>query len=238
MSGQPSMVASLFNEKPGGYFAHSIVGKMCCGFLYEQGGIAMENLKKKILQEGIALSDQVLKVDTFLNHQVDPVLMKEVGETFASRFAQEGVTKVVTLESSGIAPAVFTALTLNVPLIFARKKKSLTLQDDLLTAEVYSFTKQETSSISVSSKFLSDQDHILIIDDFLANGQAAEGLLKVVEDSGATTAGFGIVIEKAFQDGGKRLREQGHRVESLAILSSLDVGKVTFAEEEAMNESI
>ncbi len=238
MSEQPSMVDSLSYQQPGGYFAHSLVGTMFCGFFVFKGGIAMESLKKKILQEGIALSDQVLKVDTFLNHQIDPVLMKEIGEVFASRFAQEGVTKVLTLESSGIAPAVFTALQLNVPLIFARKKKSLTLQENLLTAEVYSFTKQETSSISVSSKFLSDQDHILIIDDFLANGQAAEGLLKVVEDSGATIAGVGIVIEKAFQEGGKRLREQGHRVESLAILSSLEVGRVTFAEEEAMNESI
>ncbi|WP_165995911.1 xanthine phosphoribosyltransferase [Bacillus sp. Cs-700] len=198
----------------------------------------MENLKKKIKQEGIALTDSVLKVDTFLNHQVDPQLMKEIGEVFANRFANLGVTKVVTLESSGIAPAVFTALTLNVPLIFARKKKSLTLNEDLLTAVVYSYTKQESNTISISSKFLSEQDHVLLIDDFLANGQAAEGLLEVVSKAGATTAGIGILIEKAFQDGGKRLREKGYRVESLAMISELEAGKVTFTEEEIMYESI
>jgi xanthine phosphoribosyltransferase len=198
----------------------------------------MDNLKEKINQEGIALSDSVLKVDTFLNHQVDPQLMKEIGEVFANRFANLGVTKVVTLESSGIAPAVFTALTLNVPLIFARKKKSLTLNEDLLTAEVYSYTKQEANTISISSKFLSEQDHVLLIDDFLANGQAAEGLLEVVAKAGATTAGIGILIEKAFQDGGKRLREKGYRVESLAMISELEAGKVTFTEEEIMYESI
>lgn len=198
----------------------------------------MENLKKKIKQEGIALSDSVLKVDTFLNHQVDPQLMKEIGEVFATRFANLGVTKVVTLESSGIAPAVFTALTLNVPLIFARKKKSLTLNEDLLTAVVYSYTKQESNTISISSKFLSEQDHVLLIDDFLANGQAAEGLLEVVAKAGATTAGIGILIEKAFQDGGKRLRDKGYRVESLAMISELEAGKVTFTEEEIMYESI
>jgi len=198
----------------------------------------MENLKKKIKQEGTALSDSVLKVDTFLNHQVDPQLMKEIGEVFANRFANLGVTKVVTLESSGIAPAVFTALTLNVPLIFARKKKSLTLNEDLLTAVVYSYTKQESNTISISSKFLSEQDHVLLIDDFLANGQAAEGLLEVVAKAGASTAGIGILIEKAFQDGGKRLREKGYRVESLAMISELEAGKVTFTEEEIMYESI
>ena len=198
----------------------------------------MERLKKKILDEGTALSNSVLKVDSFLNHQIDPMLMKEIGETFAERYQEAGITKVVTLESSGIAPAVFAALALNVPLIFARKKKSLTLQNDLLTAEVYSFTKQEMSSISISSKFLSVKDHVLIIDDFLANGQAAEGLIKVVESSGATTAGIGIVIEKAFQDGGKRLRDKGYRVESLAMISELEAGKVTFTEEEIMYESI
>ncbi|QHA92105.1 xanthine phosphoribosyltransferase [Bacillus sp. N1-1] len=198
----------------------------------------MDNLKEKINQEGIALSDSVLKVDTFLNHQVDPQLMKEIGEVFANRFANLGVTKVVTLESSGIAPAVFTALTLNVPLIFARKKKSLTLNEDLLTAVVYSYTKQEANTISISSKFLSEQDHVLLIDDFLANGQAAEGLLEVVAKAGATTAGIGILIEKAFQDGGKRLREKGYRVESLAMISELEAGKVTFTEEEIMYESI
>ncbi|MBN8207791.1 xanthine phosphoribosyltransferase [Bacillus sp. NTK071] len=194
----------------------------------------MESLKKKILEEGTALSDTVLKVDSFLNHQVDPKLMNEIGTTFAKLFEEENITKVVTLESSGIAPAVFTALTLNVPLIFARKRKSLTLQEDLLTAEVYSFTKQQTNSISVSKKFLTAQDRVLLIDDFLANGQAAEGLLNVVSQAGATCSGIGIVIEKAFQDGGIRLRKKGYRVESLAKISQLEEGQVTFAEEESL----
>ncbi|WLR60069.1 xanthine phosphoribosyltransferase [Guptibacillus hwajinpoensis] len=191
----------------------------------------MENLMNKISQEGLALSDAVLKVDSFLNHQVDPVLMKEIGEIFASKFQRDSITKVVTLESSGIAPAVFAALTLNVPLIFARKRKSLTLQEDLLTAEVYSFTKEETNTITISSKFLNEEDHVLVIDDFLANGQAAEGLLEVVSKSGASVAGIGIVIEKAFQDGGKRLRSKGIRVESLAKIAKLEAGKVTFVNE-------
>ena len=193
----------------------------------------MDNVKKKILEEGTVLSDTVLKVDSFLNHQVDANLMKEIGDTFAQLFEKEGITKVVTLESSGIAPAVFTALRLNVPLIFARKRKSLTLQEDLLTAEVYSFTKQETSCISIANKFLTNQDHVLIIDDFLANGQAAEGLLDVISQAGATCSGVGIVIEKAFQEGGKRLKEKGYRVESLARVSRLKDGKVTFVEEES-----
>jgi xanthine phosphoribosyltransferase len=191
----------------------------------------MKRLEVKIIQEGSVLSDSVLKVDSFLNHQVDPVLMKEIGEEFASRFQGAGITKIVTLESSGIAPAVMAALTMNVPLVFARKRKSLTLQDGLLTAEVYSFTKEETNTITISEKYIEKDDTVLIIDDFLANGQAAEGLIDIVLQTGAAIAGIGIVIEKAFQDGGRILREKGYRVESLARIQSLQSGKVEFAKE-------
>jgi xanthine phosphoribosyltransferase len=194
----------------------------------------MKRLEMKIIQEGSVLSDSVLKVDSFLNHQVDPVLMKEIGEEFASRFEGAGITKVVTLESSGIAPAVMAALTMNVPLVFARKRKSLTLREGLLTAEVYSFTKEETNTITISEKYIEKNDTVLIIDDFLANGQAAEGLIDIVSQTGASIAGIGIVIEKAFQDGGKLLREKGYKVESLARIQTLQNGKVEFAEEEAL----
>lgn len=190
----------------------------------------MELLKEKIEAEGRVLSEAVLKVDSFLNHQIDPVLMQEIGREFAQLFKNEGVTKVLTLESSGIAPSVMTALELKVPVVFARKRKSLTLTDDLITTTVYSFTKQESNEISVSKKYLQKEDRILIIDDFLANGQAALGLVGMVEKAGADIAGIGIVIEKAFQDGGKKLRELGYRVESLAEIKSLSNGKVTFLE--------
>ncbi|MEK5106272.1 xanthine phosphoribosyltransferase [Cytobacillus sp. FSL K6-0129] len=197
----------------------------------------MELLKEKIKQEGKVLSDTVLKVDSFLNHQIDPELMLEIGKEFAARFKEEGVTKILTLESSGIAPAVMTGLYLNVPVVFARKRKSLTLANDLLTAEVYSFTKQETNEISVSQKFISENDRLLIIDDFLANGQAALGLADIVDQAKASIAGMGIVIEKGFQDGGKQLREKGYKVESLAIVQSLADSKVTFTQVEEMEES-
>ncbi|MBA4536139.1 xanthine phosphoribosyltransferase [Bacillus aquiflavi] len=193
----------------------------------------MKALKDKILTEGIVLSDHVLKVDSFLNHQIDPFLMMEIGKEFANRFKEAKVTKILTIESSGIAPAVMTALTLNVPVIFARKRKSLTLIDDLLTAPIYSFTKKETNEISVSNKFIEAGDQVLIIDDFLANGEAANGLVTIVKEANAHVAGIGIVIEKSFQNGGKKLRELGYRVESLAKIQTLANGKVNFANEEA-----
>lgn len=200
----------------------------------------MDLLKKKIEEEGIILSDQVLKVDSFLNHQIDPHLMFEIGKEFSHRFMNEKITKVLTIESSGIAPSVMTALQLDVPVIFARKRKSLTLVNDLLTASVHSFTKGETNDISVSKKYLTENDRVLIIDDFLANGQAALGLIDIAIQAKAYIAGIGIVIEKAFQDGGKLLRKEGYKVESLARISSLSNGKVTFAtdeKEEILNET-
>ncbi|PEK26445.1 xanthine phosphoribosyltransferase [Bacillus wiedmannii] len=192
----------------------------------------MKVLQEKILNEGKVLSGDVLKVDAFLNHQIDPVLMQEIGKEFAKRFKEENITKIVTIESSGIAPAVMAALELGVKVIFARKRKSLTLQDNMYVANVYSFTKQETNEISLSRNHIAENDRVLIIDDFLANGQAALGLMSLVEQAGASIAGIGIVIEKAFQDGGKKLREQGVRVESLAEIASLDNGTVTFVQQE------
>lgn len=198
----------------------------------------MKQLERKIIEEGIVLSENVLKVDSFLNHQVDPQLMLSIGQAFASLFGGDRITKVLTLESSGIAPAVMTALQMNVPLLFARKRKSLTLTDDLYMEKIYSFTKQEESEVTVSRKFLTADDRVLIIDDFLANGDAALGLARIAEQGEAAVAGIGIVIEKAFQPGREKLTQHGYRVHALARIASLASGKVTFAaESEAQNAS-
>ncbi|MDN7246778.1 xanthine phosphoribosyltransferase [Planococcus shenhongbingii] len=188
----------------------------------------MKQLQEKIRTDGKVLSDSVLKVDSFLNHQIDPVLMQAIGEEVASKFADEGITKILTLESSGIAPAVMTGLVLGVPVVFARKRKSLTLISDLYTASVHSFTKNETNDISVSKDYIKSDDVVLILDDFLANGQAVLGLIDIIEQADAALSGVAIVIEKGFQNGGKMIRDRGVRVESLAIISSLANGKVEF----------
>lgn len=190
----------------------------------------MKLLQQKILNEGKVLSESVLKVDSFLNHQIDPELMQQIGEEFTALFSNKGVTKILTLESSGIAPSVMTGLRLDVPVIFARKRKSLTLIDHLYSAEVYSYTKNETNEISISKDFITSEDVVLVIDDFLANGQAVLGLLDILEQAGASLAGVGIVIEKGFQGGGNMIRERGIQVESLANIASLAGGKVTFTE--------
>jgi xanthine phosphoribosyltransferase len=188
-------------------------------------------LKDKVMAEGIVLGDQVLKVDSFLNHQMDPNLMKEIGREFVQRFEGEQITKILTIESSGIAPAIMTALELNVPMIFARKNKSLTLKNDIFVEKVYSFTKRETNEITVSKKFMNSNDNVLIIDDFLANGEAAFGLARIVQQSGANVVGIGIVIEKSFQPGAKLLQEAGYKLESLVKIASLENNTVTFVEE-------
>ncbi|WP_010093913.1 xanthine phosphoribosyltransferase [Ornithinibacillus scapharcae] len=191
----------------------------------------MKLLKEVIIERGRIISSDVLKVDSFLNHQIDPELMKEIGKEFSRRFQEAGITKILTIESSGIAPAVMTGLELGVPVVFARKRKSLTLVDNLLTAKVYSFTKKETNEISVSNEHLHQEDVVLIIDDFLANGQAVRGLMDIVKQAHSTMAGVGAVIEKGFQSGGNLLREQGIHVESLAIIESLASNQITFREE-------
>lgn len=190
----------------------------------------MDLLKQRILKDGTVLPGNVLKVDNFLNHQVDAQLMDQIGSEFARLFKDEKVTKVVTVESSGIAPALTTAIHLGVPLIFARKHKSLTLTDNLYTASVYSYTKQVSNDISVDMRFLKPDDRILIIDDFLANGQAVQGLLEIAKLANVDVAGVGIVIEKSFQKGRAMIEKTGVRLESLARIASLDNKQVTFVE--------
>lgn len=193
----------------------------------------MEKLVERIKEQGNVLDEGVLKVDAFLTHQVDPQLMKEIGHTFADVFKDKGITKVVTIEASGIAPALYTAEALAVPMIFARKAKSLTMDEELLTASVYSFTKQVTSQVSISKKFLSQDDTVLIIDDFLANGQAAKGLIELCQQAGATVVGIGIVIEKSFQSGRALLEDMDIPVVSLTRIASLTHGEAAFLEGDA-----
>ncbi|MFE4713796.1 MULTISPECIES: xanthine phosphoribosyltransferase [Paenibacillus] len=192
----------------------------------------MELLRRKVIDEGIVLGQGVLKVDSFLNHQMDPVLMREIGREFTRRFNGEEITKVLTIESSGIAPGIMTALELDVPLIFARKQKSLTLTEDIYVEKVYSFTKKETNEITVSKKFIAPGERVLIVDDFLANGEAAFGLARIVEQAGGSVAGIGIVIEKSFQPGHRLLQEAGYRVESLVRIASLTEGQIAFVEDD------
>ncbi len=190
----------------------------------------MKALKEKILQEGRLIDNHILKVDCFLNHQLDPQMIQAIGNEFASRFADEGITRILTIESSGIAVAIMAGLALGVPVVFARKKKPVTLEEQVYHSEVYSFTKKEQVDIFVSNDFMEHTDRVLIIDDFLARGQAALGLMDIVRQSGASLAGIGIVIEKGFQDGGRILREKGIRLESLAIIESMSCEGIIFSE--------
>ncbi|WP_215831832.1 xanthine phosphoribosyltransferase [Pelorhabdus rhamnosifermentans] len=188
----------------------------------------MKLLQEKIRSEGLVLSDSVLKVDSFLNHQIDPALMMKIGEEFVERFKGEKITKILTIESSGIAIAMATAVILNVPIVFARKRKSVTFDEELYWAKVYSYTKQESNDIIVSKRFLSAEDQVLILDDFLANGEAALGLANIIQQAQAKVVGIGIVIEKSFQPGAQKLIAAGYRVESLARIQSLENGQVHF----------
>lgn len=188
----------------------------------------MRELEEKIKEYGTVLPGNVLKVDAFLNHQVDPELMLHVGQEFARLFADAGVTKVWTVESSGIAPAVMTGLAMKVPVIFARKHKSLTLNQNMYVADVYSYTKKTTNRISISKKYVLQDDKVLMIDDFLANGQAVEGMLEIADQAGVQVAGAGIVIEKSFQPGAKELKDRGIRLESLARIKSLADNQIEF----------
>ena len=190
----------------------------------------MKTLEERILRDGQVLGKNILKVDSFLTHQVDFSLMKEIGQVFAEAVKEAGITKVVTIEASGIAPAVYVAEALNVPMIFAKKAKNITMTEGILTAEVYSFTKQVTSTVSIAGKFLNSDDKVLIIDDFLANGQAAKGLITIIEQAGAQIEAVGIVIEKSFQDGRQLLETAGYRVLSLARIAGFDKGQIVFTE--------
>ena len=177
----------------------------------------MKLLEDRILKDGNVLGENILKVDSFLTHQVDFDLMREIGKVFAEKFKDAGITKVVTIEASGIAPALYAAEALDVPMIFAKKAKNITMNEGILTAEVYSFTKQVTSTVSIASKFLTPEDKVLIVDDFLANGQAAKGLIQIIEEAGAHVEAVGIVIEKSFQDGRALLEEAGYQLFHLLV---------------------
>ncbi len=193
----------------------------------------MKLLEDRMIKDGNILGENILKVDSFLTHQVDYKLMKEIGNVFAKAYADAGITKVVTIEASGIAPALYVAEALDVPMIFAKKHKNITMTEGILTAEVYSFTKQVTSTVSIAGRFLNSNDKVLIIDDFLANGQAAKGLIEIISQAGASIAGVGIVIEKSFQDGRQVIENQGVRVTSLARIKNFDNGKLNFMEADA-----
>jgi xanthine phosphoribosyltransferase len=190
----------------------------------------MNFLEARIQKDGIVKPGNVLKVDSFLNHQMDISLIDEIGKEFHRRFAHKSITKVLTIEASGIAIAYPVAREFGVPLVFAKKSKSINIEGDLYVAEVASFTHKNINRVIVSKKFLSPDDHVLIIDDFLANGCALQGLISIVESAEATVEGLGIAIEKGFQDGGYRIRNLGYHLESLAIVDSMDAetGSITF----------
>lgn len=182
----------------------------------------MKELKERILKDGKVFPGNVLKVDSFLNHQMDIELLRQIGEEFHNRYGDCGITKVLTIEASGIGIACFVAQSFGVPMLFAKKNKTKNIASDVYTAKVESYTHATTYDIIVSKEFLNENDKVLIIDDFLAKGQALLGLINIVKSAGAELAGTGIVIEKGFQEGGKSLRESGIRVESLAIVDSMD----------------
>lgn len=192
----------------------------------------MKELEEKILKEGHALSENILKVDSFINHQVDPVLMQQIGDAFAGHFGNKGITKVVTIESSGIAPALMTAISLNVPMIILKKQPSKVLNDNLYQTVITSFTKGTSYELTLSQQFIDENDHVLIVDDFLANGEAATGAIRLLRKAHATIAGVGILIEKSFQPGRGKLIEQGIDVYSLARISKLGKDLIEFIPEE------
>ncbi len=182
----------------------------------------MKLLQERIVKDGQIEAGNILKVDSFLNHQIDVSLLEEIGKEFHRQFAGQTVNKILTIEASGIAIACIAARYFQVPVVFAKKTRSLNIAGDVYTAKVESFTHKNTNDIIVSKKFLSPGDRILIVDDFLANGKAILGLAKLVEQAGATLVGAGVVIEKGFQDGGKRIREAGIDLRSLAIVEEMD----------------
>ena len=193
----------------------------------------MKRLEERILSEGIAVNENILKVDSFINHQIDPVLMKEIGEEFAKHFAGQGITKVVTIESSGIAPALMTACALGVPMIILKKEPSKALNQNLYQTVVTSYTKGTSYELTMSQNYITETDHVLIIDDFLANGEAATGAMRLLRKAHATVAGLGVLIEKSFQPGREKLTAQGVPVYALARIKHLAKGEIEFIPEES-----
>lgn len=194
----------------------------------------MNFVEEKIAKEGIVRPGNVLKVDSFLNHQMDITFMEEIGKEFKRRFADKTVTKVLTIEASGIGIACFVAKEFGVPMVFAKKSKSVNIEGTVYVAEVESFTHKNKNQVIVSKKFLNEDDHLLIIDDFLANGCALQGLISIAKSAGASIEGLGIVIEKGFQIGGRIIRNLGYDLESLAIVDEMDAenGTITFRRQE------
>ena len=193
----------------------------------------MNFLEERIIKDGIVKEGNVLKVDSFLNHQMDITLFDQIGKEFKRRFAKEKINKIVTIEASGIGIACIVARHFNVPVVFAKKSKSINIEGEMYVAEVESFTHKCKNQVIVSKKFLNPEDRVLIIDDFLANGCALQGLISIVNEAGASVEGIGIVIEKGFQSGGQIIRNLGYPLESLAIVDAMDAstGKVTFREQ-------
>ena len=194
----------------------------------------MNFLEERIIKDGVVKSNTILKVDSFLNHQIDTGLLDEIGKEFKKRFDGKPINKILTIEASGIGIACIAALHFGVPVVFAKKSKTSNLGNDVYTAEVKSFTHNEVRTIIVSKDFLTENDHVLIVDDFLANGCALKGLISVCRQANATVEGIGIVVEKGFQNGGQIIRELGYRVESLAIVDSMNAktGAVVFRDQD------
>ena len=193
----------------------------------------MNFLEERIQKDGIVKEGNVLKVDSFLNHQMDISLFRQIGEEFKRRFADVPINKILTLEASGIGIACIVAEYFDVPVVFAKKSKSINIEGEMYVAEIESFTHKCKNQVIVSRKFLNPEDHVLIIDDFLANGCALQGLISIIGQAGATVEGIGIVIEKGFQSGGRIIRNLGYHLESLAIIEDMnaDTGKIVFREQ-------
>ncbi len=188
----------------------------------------MKLLEDKIKKDGLAVNEHILKVDSFINHQIDPMLMQEMGKDIAEHFKDKGITKIATIESSGIAPALMTAVTMDVPLIILKKQPSKILNQDLYQTVVTSFTKETNYELTLSKKYISDNDHVLIVDDFLANGEAATAALRLLRMSHATIAGFAVLIEKSFQPGREKLISQGIEVYALARIAKMAENYIEF----------
>ena len=195
-----------------------------------EGGVRVELLEQRILRDGVVKDGDVLKVDSFLNHQIDAMLLDQLGAEFKRLFSDCPISKVLTIEASGIAIAYATALRFGVPMVFAKKNQTRNIAGDVYSTRIQSFTHGRIYDVIMSKQFLGPDDHVLIVDDFLANGCALDGLLEIARQAGATVEGIGIAVEKGFQPGGATIRSQGYRLESLAIVESMDpvTGEIAF----------